>query len=151
MQAFRFNLEKVLQLRETQLEVEEVGFKQQVAAVAALERALLDLDAAVAGAEMEVRRADGMEGRDLAALASYRSGMQKRKQEVSVRRRQSQTTLEKQQAIMLEARRRCRLLERLRERRLAEWQAACNRELEEGAQESFLAGWARGQRRADAP
>jgi flagellar export protein FliJ len=151
MQAFRFNLEKVLQLRETQLEVEEVRFKQQVAAVGALERELLDLDAAVAGAEMEVRRTNGMQGRDLAALASYRSGMQKRKQEVSARRQQSKMALEKQQAIMLEARRRCRLLERLRDRRRKEWQAACDRELEEGAQESFLAGWARGQRQADAP
>jgi hypothetical protein len=119
--------------------------------VAALDRELLEVDTAVAGAEMEVRRKDGMEGRDLAALASYRSGMQKRKQEVSARRRQSQMALEKQQALMLEARRRCRLLERLRERRRAEWQAACDRELEEGAQESFLAGWARGQRQADAP
>jgi hypothetical protein len=128
-----------------------VRFKQQAAAVAALDRELLEVDTAVAGAEMEVRRKDGMEGRDLAALASYRSGMQKRKQEVSARRRQSQMALEKQQALMLEARRRCRLLERLRERRRAEWQAACDRELEEGAQESFLAGWARGQRQADAP
>jgi len=151
MQGFRFNLERVLQLRKTQLEVEEVRFKQQVAAVASLERTLLDLDAAVAGAEIEVRRTNGMQGRDLAALAGYRSGMQKRKQEVSARLVQSRTALGRQQAIMLESRRRCRLLERLRDRRHAEWQAACDRELEEGAQESFLAGWARGQGQVDAP
>jgi hypothetical protein len=47
---------------------------------------------------------------------------------------------------MLEARRCCRLLERLKERRRAEWQAATDREMEELAAESFLAGWSRGER-----
>jgi hypothetical protein len=42
---------------------------------------------------------------------------------------------------MLEARRRCRLLERLRERRWDEWKAAADRELEETAAESYLARW----------
>ena len=44
---------------------------------------------------------------------------------------------------MLEARRRCRLLERLKERRLADWTAERNRQLEEVASESFLARWRR--------
>ena len=45
---------------------------------------------------------------------------------------------------MLEARRRCRLLERLKDRRLAEWSKARDRELEELASESFLARWQTG-------
>ena len=40
---------------------------------------------------------------------------------------------------MLEARRHCRLLERLKERRLAEWKAACDHEMDELASESYLA------------
>jgi len=48
-----------------------------------------------------------------------------------------------QQASMLEARPRLRLLERLKERRLAEWTAACDREMEEVASESYLAQWGR--------
>ena len=46
---------------------------------------------------------------------------------------------------MLEARRRCRLLERLKERRLAEWTTARDRELDELASESYLAKWNRQQ------
>jgi hypothetical protein len=46
---------------------------------------------------------------------------------------------------MLEARRRCRLLERLKERRKGEWDIAFNRELEAVAAESFLAQWNRGK------
>jgi hypothetical protein len=46
-----------------------------------------------------------------------------------------------QQKQMLEARRRCRLLERLKDRRLTEWKAAEAHELEEVAAESYLARW----------
>jgi hypothetical protein len=46
---------------------------------------------------------------------------------------------------MLEARRRCRLLERLKERRLTEWTAGRDHELEEIAAESYLARWSRRQ------
>ena len=49
--------------------------------------------------------------------------------------------LAEQQKIMLEACRRSRLLERLKERRLVEWRGACDREVDELAAESFLAKW----------
>jgi hypothetical protein len=39
---------------------------------------------------------------------------------------------------MIEARRRCELLERLKQRRLREWQAAADRELEERNGKSYL-------------
>jgi hypothetical protein len=46
---------------------------------------------------------------------------------------------------MLEARRRFRLLERLKDRRMAEWKQAGDREIEEVAAESYLARWSRAQ------
>jgi hypothetical protein len=51
--------------------------------------------------------------------------------------------LAEQQKLMLEARRRCRLLERLKERRFTEWTATRDREVEEIAAESYLARWGR--------
>ena len=42
---------------------------------------------------------------------------------------------------MLEARRRFRLLERLKQRRLEDWRLAGDKELEELASESYLARW----------
>ncbi len=85
-------------------------------------------------------------GRDVTALGGYRLHVMAQEQEIAVSRAKHQTALEAQEAVMLEARRRCRLLERLRERRRAEWQAAGDREVEELASESYLAGWARGER-----
>jgi hypothetical protein len=56
-----------------------------------------------------------------------------------------QRELAARQAGLLEARRRCRLLERLRERRWTEWQQARDRELEELASDSYLARWSQRQ------
>jgi hypothetical protein len=56
-----------------------------------------------------------------------------------------QKELAARQAAVLEARRRYRLLERLKDRRWAEWQSAADRELDELAADSYLAQWARRQ------
>lgn len=146
MTSFQFNLRKVLQWREIELELAEARFKQQAAAVAELDRARAELEASGIRAEVVVRQWSPVAGRDVAALGGYRLLVKMQEGEIAVRRAEGQKTLAAQEAAMLEARRRCRLLERLKERRRAEWQAASDRELEELAAESFLSGWARGER-----
>jgi hypothetical protein len=54
-----------------------------------------------------------------------------------------QKELAARQAALMEARRQCRLLERLKDRRWAEWQSAAAKELDELAADSYLAQWAR--------
>ena len=146
MKSFEFQLQKALEWRQAQLELEEVKFKQHLAEVASLDSARAALRAAGSHAEVQVRGWQPVAGRDVTALGGYRLRVQEQEQEIAGRRAQRQTALEKQQAAMLEARRRCRLLERLKERRQNEWQKAGNRELEELAAESFLAAWVRGER-----
>lgn len=146
MKSFQFPLQKVLEWRQNQLEREEVKFKQHLEEVAALDRARESLEAAGLCAEVQVREWRPVAGRDVGALGGFRTHVQAQEQAIAGRRAQRQTALEKQQAAMLEARRRCRLLERLRERRRTEWQTAGNRELEDLAAESFLSGWVRGER-----
>lgn len=146
MTAFQFNLRKVLQWRQTELELAEVRFKQQFAAVAEMDRAHAELKASGARAEVDVRTWRPVAGRDVSALGGYRLLVRMQEHEIAARRAEGQKVLAAQEAAMLEARRRCRLLERLKERRRAEWQAAGDRQLEELAAESFLAGWARGER-----
>jgi hypothetical protein len=145
MNNFRFHLQKVLEWRQTQLELEEAKFKQQLAAVAELDRARAALEAAGIRAEVQVREWRPVAGRDVTALGGYRLHVMAREQEIAGQRANRQTALDTQEGVMLEARRCCRLLERLKERRREEWQAAGNRELEELASECFLAGWVRGR------
>ncbi|HWB86789.1 MAG TPA: hypothetical protein VG675_21775 [Bryobacteraceae bacterium] len=146
MTAFRFPLLKVLEWRRTQLELAELKFKQQAAALADLDRQRTALEASGAQAERDVRAQNGIVGSDLAALGGFRLHIRAQQKELAARRTEYQRKLAAQQHVVLEANRRCRLLERLQERRRAEWEAARDRELEEMASESYLAQWNRRER-----
>lgn len=141
MSAFRFSLERVLEWRRAQLAIEESRFRERQASLAALDAERAALEASGIEAEMEVRARHPLSGDDLAALGAFRLGLRTRRQQIAVRRVRSVAALEAQSKAMLEARRRCRLLERLRERREAEWRLADDRALEELAGESYLARW----------
>jgi len=145
MTGFRFPLKRVLDWRRTQLELEEARYKQQAAELAALERARAEMEAAGIRAEVQVREWNPVAGRDLAALGAFRRKVKSREAEIALRRVECARKLDEQQKVMLEARRRCRLLEKLEERRLTEWREARDRELDDLATESYLAKWARGK------
>ena len=145
MTSFRFTLEKVLEWRRTQLDLEEVRYRQQAEVLAGLERSRFELEAAASRAEAGVRSGNAVEGSDLAALDSFRKRLLRQGQEIDRQRAEGSRKLDERQKAMLEARRRYRLLERLRERRLAEWRVARDREVEQTAAESYLARFARRQ------
>ena len=143
MKAFQFPLEKALDWRRVQLELEEARYKQQLATLAALDRERAEVAAAGSLAETQVREWNPVAAGDLTALASFRLYVKAQETGIAARRREAELKLAEQQKLMLEARRRCRLLERLKERRRAEWAIARDRELEEVAAESYLARWHR--------
>jgi flagellar export protein FliJ len=145
MTNFRFSLQKALDLRHSQLELEEAKFQQQAAVLVELERARQDMQASRADAEALVRAGGSAQGYDLAALGAFRSHVQSKEKDLAGRRVEGEQKLEECRDAMLEARRRCLLLEKLKERRKADWNVALNRELEELAAESYLAQWNRGQ------
>jgi flagellar export protein FliJ len=143
MISFRFPLQKVLDWRQLELEREEIQFKRQTAALAGLDRARAELEAAGIKAEVQVRDWRPLSGRDLAALGSFRLYIKMKERGIADQRAKCQEKLDAQQRLMLEARRRCRLLARLKERRFSEWELAQNREIEHLAAESHLAQWSR--------
>src|ERR1700691_3720389 len=145
MSGFRFSLEKALDLRRLQLELEESKFQQQAAALLELDRIRDQIRASRASAEAQVRIGGSALGFDLPALGASSLHVQAKEKELAQRRVEGEKKLEERRNAMLEARRRCRLLERLKERRKAEWDTAFNRELEAVAGESLLAQWNRGQ------
>jgi len=145
MNAFRFSLQKALELRRRQLELAEAQYQQRAADLAALDRARVETEAAGASANREVRQWDPIAGQDLSALDRFRLRLKSESVRIAARREEAARQTAEQRAAMLEARRRCLLLEKLRERRLGEWRAARDRELEELAGDAFLAGWNRRQ------
>lgn len=141
MSAFRFRLERVLEWRRAQLAMEEARYRERLGALAALDGESAALEASGVEAEVRVRGWHPRSGGDLAALAAFRHGLRVRRQQIAGQRAKCAAALEAQSKAMLEAQRRCRLLERLRERREAEWRVAADRALEELAGESYLARW----------
>jgi hypothetical protein len=148
VKSFSFRLDRVLDWRRKQLDLEEVRFRQAAAAVAAVDQARAELAAASARTEHEVRSWERVGGGDLAALDEYRAHVKLEDARLAARRAECARAQADQQALMLEARRRCRLLERLRERRLEEWKTARDREMEEIASESYFAQWGSAEGRA---
>jgi hypothetical protein len=141
MKPFHFPLERVLGWRRIELELAETRFKQQTAALSELDRRRAELQAEGVRTEMEVREWRPVSGGDLAALGGFRLRIRMCERDIAVRRAAGEKELAKRQEAMLAARRRLRLLERLKERRLAEWKTANDRELEEQASLSYLARW----------
>src|SRR5438874_12975815 len=125
MTSFQFPLQKALDWRRTQLDLEEARYKQQAAALAELDRVRAEIEAAGVKAEIQVRDWSPVQGRDLAALGSFRLRVKLQEKQIQARRQECERVLAERQNAMLEARRRCRLLERLKERRQVEWKAAC--------------------------
>jgi len=80
-------------------------------------------------------------GTDLAALSSFRARLERDLEANARARREAAEQIADQQARVVDAHRRVRLLEKLRHRKLEQWSAAWNRELESFAGEAFLARW----------
>jgi hypothetical protein len=139
MTAFRFRLERVLEWRRTQLELEESKLQRQQRALMELDSERARIEAAGIRAEIEVRAWRPLAGSDLTTLAAFRQHVIGKEKQIGVRREEARRRLETQQAVLVEARRRCELLERMKQRRRTEWEAAADRELEDLAAESYLA------------
>ncbi len=139
MNAFRFPLKRVLDWRRTQLDLEEARYRQQAAKLAGLDRARAEIEAEGIRAEVQVREWRDVTSSDLEALSAFRLRVKARESRIAAERVDCAQVLAERQKAMLEARRKCKLLERLEERKMAEWTAARDKELEELAAESFLA------------
>lgn len=151
MQSFRFSLERVLSWRRTEREREEAQLATLLAERHRLESLRQQILGAWERAGRELVAAGRVDGGELAALAGYRTRLEKERISNERDRAASTERIEAQRARVTAAHRRFRLLEKLRGRRLEEWQSAWNREMESFASEAFLARWRKPtETRADA-
>ena len=143
MRSFRFRLERALDWRRMQFELEEAAYKRELASLNELDRAGAALSSEAALVEARIREAPDVSGGDLIAFGSYRLGLAARKEDLKVKHAEASRRAAEQQLSMIAARRRFRLLEKLREKRLEEWTQSESRELEELAADSYLARYCR--------
>ena len=139
MRRFQFRLESVLHWRVLQLELEEAALQRLFEERRALSQALEALAAGKEAAERAVLASDSAGGQALAALDEHRGWLARERQRIGARRADCESRIAAQRQRTIEAERGVRLLERMKHRRLSEWQAETAREEEALASESYLA------------
>jgi hypothetical protein len=144
MASFHFRLARVLDWygRKCRLEENRLHMLAEGAA-----RAAADVERHTAGLlahRMELIRSPNLRAFELAAMESF--ARQARREEAQLRQtcQTCMQMLEKQREVVRAAQQRFRLVEKLCERRREEHRLQDERELEELASESYLAGFARG-------
>jgi hypothetical protein len=142
MQRFHFRLASVLGWRTLQFEIEQSKLEALFAERRRSEEDLTRLSEQRREAD-RLLGSDSVEGQALAALDSHRYALERAAARLRTAAADCDRRIAAQRARVLEAERRVRLIERLKELRLAEWQSGHNRELESLASEMFLAKWVR--------
>ena len=130
MKNFQFRLDRVLDWRRTEMEMEETRLKQLRAAQAAIEQEKAALEASRDGAGRAMLGQPSVYGAELQLLSGYNAAVKLLSARLDEKQRASEQAAVAQQQKLLEARRRLRLLENLKDRRLSEWKYDTERQLE---------------------
>jgi flagellar export protein FliJ len=141
MRAFRFPLDRVLEWYREQCTVEETRLAAAITALNAALESIARLEAERRAVDCELVTRGSIAARDLAAWGLYRLRCTQLAAQLERDRLQRKSAADDQRIKVQAARRRLRLLEKLRERRLAEHILEEDRELEQLAGESYLARW----------
>jgi hypothetical protein len=139
MKRFTFPLERVERWRLEQLNLEELKLRQILAERQTLARAKEQIRHELERVGHEVLFRATLEPEDLENLDSFRQHIHARIRGIENRERETEAQIIAQRERVIEARRQFELLNRLRQKALAEWRVAADKEQETLAAEMFLA------------
>jgi flagellar export protein FliJ len=143
MARFQFSLEKVLRWRSVELTGEEAKLKALVQEQLHLQSLLAEVSADRSKLISSLGSMPDLRGDDLRTLTACGLRLRRNAETLAQRLLHCGRELAKQRKKYSEAKRRVRLLEELRDRRLREWKYEEAAQLDELASESFLANWNR--------
>ena len=143
MKAFQFPLQRVLEWRELQMRTEEERLSTIQNRLVEVQHRENELTAARLNAEMNVLGRPLVEATEFRALAAFQLRIRGEKVSLVAARKNLETQIAEQRKRLLKARKDCKILENLKERRKKSWTYLHDRELENTAAESFISNWAR--------
>jgi hypothetical protein len=143
VKSFRFSLERVLAWRSSQLTMEESKLERLRAEADAIRRRQRSVVESKSAAESATLGAQSMLGSDLTSLDQLRHWAKGEQRRLVDAANTTANAISTQESAVTDARRRVRLLERLKDRRRTAWSAAQEAELAELAGESAIAQWRR--------
>ena len=143
MRAFHFPLQRVLEYRELQMRTEEEKLstiQNQLAEVLHRENALT---AAQLNAEMNLLGRAVVDAGEFRALSAFQLRIRSEKVSLLAARKSLEVQVSEQRKRLLKARKNCKILENLKEKRKKTWTYLSDREIENTAAESYISNWAR--------
>jgi flagellar export protein FliJ len=143
MTRFEFSLERVLRWRSVELAAEEAKLKQLVQEQLHLQSVLAQVSAERSTLISSLGSMPNLSGDDLRTLTACGLRLRRNAENLAQQLHRCGRDLATQRKKYGEAKRRVRLLEELKDRRLREWKYQQAAQLEELASESFLANWNR--------
>lgn len=143
MARFQFSLEKVLRWRNVELTAEEAKLKALVQEQVHLQTLLAEVSAERSKLISSLGSMPDLRGDDLRTLTACGLRLRRNAEDLAQQLLRCGRDLAKQRKTYSQAKRRVRLLEELRDRRLQEWKYQEAAQLEELASESFLGNWNR--------
>lgn len=146
MITFRFRLQRVLHLKETQLKTEEFKLESLLQRRAQMQAEIEATERLVHSERHSIESATYSNSTQLLAFEHFKRRAEKDRQEALRKLAAHDEIVEKQRAVIVEARRGVLLLEKLREKRHADWQAEADKEMESLAADFSAAQWLRSDR-----
>jgi flagellar FliJ protein len=148
MKAFEFRLQRIADFRRQQADVAKSRLQMLLSEMQRLEDERRSLEEQRQEARTSVTGQSDAKGEDFVALASFQEYLGRQLKELAQKQTDLAAKIEKQRDVVVEAERKVKLLDRLKERKFQEWRAASDRELDDLAADSHLARLA-AQRSAD--
>ena len=139
MKRFDFPLERVRQWRHEQASLEELKLQKLYGDLASIDDLRQRTEHELRTAEQDIQVQNVRRIQDLANLDTFRQFIRRQLGNIAMRRQQCEVKVFEQRQVILEARRQFELLDRLRQKALADWRAARDKEEEELAAELYLA------------
>jgi flagellar export protein FliJ len=143
MGPFRFRLAKVMDWYKKQSHLEAERLRMAAEQVIRTKAEIVKHQNDVLAHQMEVLASPNPDAHELASLGPFQRRAKRQENWLQHKLRQNEEETERQRTVTQAAQRRLRLIEKLRERRLAEYQYEFSREIEEVASEAYLARFAR--------
>jgi hypothetical protein len=139
MATFQFRLARVLEWYQKRTRLEEDRIRVLLADLERMTAGIANIRASREAVEKSLLNEGSMQAADFLALSGYRQRSRREEGALEQTRTRTEGVLVEQRARVKALRTRVRLLEKLRERRIAEFRLAEDHELEELAADSFRA------------
>ena len=141
MKPFRFSLQRVLEFRASKVDLEETKLGALRNELAGLDREIERVEQSRQKSVRALATVQESRGEDLRALTRFCARLEREHMALAQKRLSCCQQFARQQQTYLQARTEHRLIEKLRERQLAEWTREAGRELDRVAGELYLARW----------